>query len=95
MKISISNIKGLNANGALKSKKTSLNLIKSLKFRSLFLAAFVIMFSMPISTTAKPPLFKLKKTKIVKVSKRNAFDIEFGTFNYESPIVNKKSIFIG
>ncbi|MCP9766669.1 hypothetical protein EGI22_02030 [Lacihabitans sp. LS3-19] len=60
--------------------------------KSLILIAFIMI---PISGISKPIFKKCHKNKTVKTSRRNMMDIEFGTFRYESPVVAKKSVFIG
>jgi hypothetical protein len=42
-----------------------------------------------------PPSKRAKKVKTVKAVKRNILEIEFGTFKYESPVIAKKSVFLG
>lgn len=58
---------------------------------SLFLLIPVLSFSTPPTKRAK----KVKTVKAVKAVKRNILEIEFGTFKYESPVIAKKSVFLG
>lgn len=57
----------------------------------LFLLIPVLSFSTPPTKRAK----KVKTVKAVKAVKRNILEIEFGTFKYESPVIAKKSVFLG
>lgn len=53
-----------------------------------------LLFLFPAFGFAKPPIKAQKKYKVTKSIKRNILEIEFGTFNYNSPILTKKSIFL-
>lgn len=63
------------------------------KNQKLFILAFFILI--PFVGFSNPSLKRTKKIKTVKTIKRNILDIEFGTFNYESPFIAKKSLFLG
>ncbi len=77
-----------------KSKKyTIISNVITLRNQRLFVLSFLLMI--PVLSYSTPPSKKAKKVKTVKAVKRNILDIEFGTFRYESPVVAKKSVFLG
>jgi hypothetical protein len=57
--------------------------------------ALALFLLLPMAGFAQKPIKASKKAKVVKTIKRNILDIEFGTFNYSSPFLSKKSTFIG
>lgn len=68
------------------------NLFKSKNQRFLILVCFILI---PFMGFSNKPVKKAHKIKTVKTIKRNVLDIEFGTFNYASPFLSKKSNFLG
>ncbi len=81
----------------LKSQKYTLvsNVFK-LRNQRLFVLSFFLMI--PVLSFSTPPTKRAKKVKTVKAVKavkRNILEIEFGTFKYESPVIAKKSVFLG
>ncbi|MBP6620345.1 MAG: hypothetical protein KA188_08850 [Leadbetterella sp.] len=58
----------------------------------LFILAFLLV---PFLSFSNPPSKRAKKTKTVKTIRRNILEVEFGTFRYESPVMAKKSVFLG
>jgi hypothetical protein len=59
------------------------------------LLALVLLILLPTAGYSQKPTKKFKKAKVVKTIKRNVLEIEFGTFNYSSPFLAKKSTFLG
>ncbi|MCP9769679.1 hypothetical protein EGI22_17385 [Lacihabitans sp. LS3-19] len=57
------------------------------------LIVFALIFAFPFASFSKQP--KHKKKKSAKVVKATKTDDDFGTFKYESPILFKKSVFLG
>ncbi len=78
-----------------KSRKYTIvpNVLKSKKQRLFILSFFFVIPFVSFSTPT--PTKRVKKTKMVKAVKRNILEIEFGTFKYESPVISKKSVFLG
>lgn len=77
-----------------KSRKYTIisNAVKSKKQRLFILSFF---FVIPFVSFSAPTTKRVKKTKTVKAVRRNILEIEFGTFRYESPVIAKKSVFLG
>jgi hypothetical protein len=63
---------------------------KNQKFLILIFFSFI-----PFMSFSNKPVLKAKKIKTAKTVKRNVLEIEFGTFNYSSPFLAKKSNFLG
>ncbi|MCP9756033.1 hypothetical protein EGI26_12800 [Lacihabitans sp. CCS-44] len=68
------------------------NLFRTRNQRFLILIFFSLI---PFMSFSNRPPKKAKRIKTVKTIKRNVLDIEFGTFNYSSPVLSKKSKFLG
>ncbi len=78
----------------LKSQKyTIVSNVFKLRNQRLFVLSFFLMI--PVLSFSTPPTKRAKKVKTVKAVKRNILEIEFGTFKYESPVIAKKSVFLG
>jgi hypothetical protein len=54
---------------------------------------FILLVAFPEASYSNQPLPKRVKTK--KIVKINKTDFEFGAFKFVSPVLAKKSIFIG
>lgn len=77
-----------------KSKKyTIISNVFQLRNQRLFVMSFFLLI--PMLSFSTPPTKRAKKVKTVKAVKRNILEIEFGTFKYESPVIAKKSVFLG
>jgi hypothetical protein len=77
-----------------KSKKyTIISNIFQLRNQRLFILSLFLLI--PVLSFSTPPTKRAKKVKTVKAVKRNILEIEFGTFKYESPVIAKKSVFLG
>ncbi|MCF8326221.1 MAG: hypothetical protein K9I84_14785 [Leadbetterella sp.] len=77
-----------------KSKKyTIISNVFQLRNQRLFILSFFLLI--PMLSFSTPPTKRAKKVKTVKAVKRNILEIEFGTFKYESPVIAKKSVFLG
>lgn len=68
------------------------NLFRTRNHRFLILIFFSLI---PFMSFSNRPPKKAKRIQTVKTIKRNVLDIEFGTFNYSSPVLSKKSKFLG
>lgn len=78
----------------LKSQKyTIVSNVFKLRNQRLFVLSFFLLI--PVLSFSTPPTKRAKKVKTVKTVKRNILEIEFGTFKYESPVITKKSVFLG
>ena len=78
----------------LKSQKyTIVSNVFKLRNQRLFVLSFFLMI--PVLSFSTPPTKRAKKVKTVKAVKKNILEIEFGTFKYESPVIAKKSVFLG
>ena len=64
---------------------------KALAILSFFLMIPVLSFSTPTTKRVK----KTKTVKTVKTVRRSILEVEFGTFRFESPVISKKSVFLG
>ena len=81
----------------LKSRKyTIISNVFTLRNQRVFILSLFLLI--PVLSFSTPPTKKVKKTKTVKTVKtvrRSILEVEFGTFRYESPVISKKSVFLG
>jgi hypothetical protein len=68
------------------------NLFTSRNQKAIILILFCLI---PLAGFSNNPIKKAKRTKTVKTVKRNILEVEFGTFNYNSPVLTKKINFLG
>ena len=80
-----------------KSRKyTIISNVFTLRNQRLFILSFFLMI--PVLSFSTPTTKRVKKTKTVKTVKtvrRSILEVEFGTFRFESPVISKKSVFLG
>jgi hypothetical protein len=74
-------------------KYTIISNVFNLRNQRLFILSLFLLI--PVLSFSTPPTKRAKKVKTVKAVKRNILEIEFGTFKYESPVIAKKSVFLG
>ena len=75
--------------------KVDISLNKLFTLRNQKTIILILFCLIPLVGFSNTPIKKAKRAKTVKTIKRNILEIEFGTFNYNSPVLTKKINFLG